>query len=330
MPNESNDLIFEVSAASLALASAPAVVSAGSIDANRCRFVFDSTWARYGSRTAFFGAHRDGMKPTLLSRDSEADTFSCHIPRSVLARLQHGGDLLISLSGYDGENESTLRTALCSVALQGSGNTDIYLSAEERSAFLEQCSAFLAFVEGVAAEIKGILSAELVDDHLIITLTDLTQIDLGDIRGPQGIQGIQGAQGAKGDRGTVIENAEVVDGHLYLELNDGNPYGDTVLVDCGAVKGQKGDTGQQGPQGVQGEKGNSGTGISSISFSGGNFIFTLTNGNTLQVRVPDKSFTVTSGNSTLTKTASEWVQYYYDEIVGAEATLGAIEGMVGQ
>jgi hypothetical protein len=55
----------------------------------------------------------------------------------------------------------------------------------------------------------GIADAEVVGDDLIITLTDATEINAGDVRGPQGDQGIQGPQGEPGldGAGTVASVA---------------------------------------------------------------------------------------------------------------------------
>mgnify|MGYP000924391861 CR=1 FL=1 len=47
----------------------------------------------------------------------------------------------------------------------------------------------------------GIQSVELVNYELIVTLTDTTVINLGNVRGEKGLQGIQGLDGAKGTDG---------------------------------------------------------------------------------------------------------------------------------
>jgi hypothetical protein len=47
----------------------------------------------------------------------------------------------------------------------------------------------------------GVSDAEVVGDDLIITLTDATEINAGDVRGPQGDTGLTGATGATGPAG---------------------------------------------------------------------------------------------------------------------------------
>lgn len=77
----------------------------------------------------------------------------------------------------------------------------------------------------------GIQSVELVNYELIVTLTDNTVINLGNIRGEQGLQGIQGLDGAKGDKGD---------------------------------KGEQGLDGTNGTDGVDGVDGVDGRGITSV------------------------------------------------------------------
>ena len=56
----------------------------------------------------------------------------------------------------------------------------------------------------------GIQSVELVNYELIVTLTDATVINLGNVRGEKGLQGIQGLDGAKGTDG--INGTDGADG----------------------------------------------------------------------------------------------------------------------
>lgn len=73
--------------------------------------------------------------------------------------------------------------------------------------------------------VKGIEVRE-ADGHLIFTLTDGKELDMGSVMGPQGQKGDTGAKGEKGDRGEK---------------------GDTGAT---GAKGDKGDPGATGPQGI--------------------------------------------------------------------------------
>jgi hypothetical protein len=82
--------------------------------------------------------------------------------------------------------------------------------------------------------------------RLIITKTDSTTIDAGNVVGPQGIQGITGntgAQGAKGDRGISVAQAVVDSGNLLLTLDDASQ------INAGSIVGPQGAQGAQGPAG---------------------------------------------------------------------------------
>ena len=81
--------------------------------------------------------------------------------------------------------------------------------------------------------VKGIEVRE-ADGHLIFTLTDGKELDMGSVMGPQGPKGDTGAKGEKGDRGEK---------------------GDTGATGAKGEKGDKGDKGDPGATGAQGEQG---------------------------------------------------------------------------
>lgn len=99
----------------------------------------------------------------------------------------------------------------------------------------------------------GISKVEIIDNELTITLSDTTELNLGNIKGDKGEQGIQGIQGEKGEQGVQgiqgiqgiqgedgIGISEVVinaDGHLVITLTSG------VTTDLGNVKGTDGENG---------------------------------------------------------------------------------------
>ena len=127
---------------------------------------------------------------------------------------------------------------------------------------------------------------ELVEDKLVITLSDGQKFDLGNVKGEKGDRGEKGEQGdpgvsitnvtltAEGNLSMTFSSGETiplgnikgrdgVDGvgidEIYIQ--DGNLYvkktTDTNAVNLGSVKGEKGDKGEQGPAGENGVDGKS-------------------------------------------------------------------------
>ena len=108
--------------------------------------------------------------------------------------------------------------------------------------------------------------------RLIITKTDSSSIDAGNVVGPQGPQGSTGntgATGAKGDRGISVAQAVVDNGNLIITLDDASQ------LDAGGV------VGAQGPQGVQGPAGRSVADSGVVVDAGGYLQVTLTDGTTI-------------------------------------------------
>ena len=143
-------------------------------------------------------------------------------------------------------------------------------------------------IQGIQGEQGvGISDVDITNDELVITLSNNTVLNLGNIKGAQGEQGFQGIQGEQGVGilSVVIDD----DGHLKITLTtgtttdlgnvkgtngqdgvgidkifiqDGNLYvkktNDTSPVNLGSIKGEKGDkgdTGEQGPAGLNGTNG---------------------------------------------------------------------------
>ena len=140
---------------------------------------------------------------------------------------------------------------------------------------------------------QGILltQAEVISGELILTLSDATQLNLGNVIGPQGetgslgpqgnkgslgppgplgpqgplgdkgplgpqgdrgLSGPEGPQGEQGHQGISLTQAEVINGVLILTLSD------ATRINLGNVIGPLGPTGATGPSGVTGEKGSIG------------------------------------------------------------------------
>ena len=149
----------------------------------------------------------------------------------------------------------------------------------------------------------SVTNATINTDNLVLTLSNASTIDAGNVRGPVGLTG---ATGPQGDGNAGIGSASIdVSGNLILTLND------STTVDAGNVKGDTGATGPtgvgitssalvggnltltysntstqdigniQGPQGDQGIQGNVGVGVDTATVTGSNLIITLSNASTI-------------------------------------------------
>ena len=95
--------------------------------------------------------------------------------------------------------------------------------------------------------------------NLVITLTNGTSLNLGNIKGEKGdkgdagINGTDGIDGTNGADGVGVANSEInALGELVITYSDGN------TVNLGKVVGNDGAKGEQGLQGVKGDKGDKG------------------------------------------------------------------------
>ena len=129
--------------------------------------------------------------------------------------------------------------------------------------------------------VKGIEVRE-ADGHLIFTLTDGKELDMGSVIGPQGPKGDTGAKGEKGDRGekgdtgatgakgdtgatgatgpqgitpTIGENENWYLGNVDTGKPSRGRQGEKGETGAKGEKGDKGDPGATGPQGEQGAQG---------------------------------------------------------------------------
>ena len=119
---------------------------------------------------------------------------------------------------------------------------------------------------------NGVTTATLSGDNLILSYSNTSTQNLGNIRGPQGPTGAAGADstvagptgatgpagtngtnGTDGTDGTSISSAVNNNGSITLTMSDSS----TVTV-SGNVQGATGATGSQGIQGIQGPAGNDG------------------------------------------------------------------------
>ena len=120
--------------------------------------------------------------------------------------------------------------------------------------------------------VKGIEVRE-ADGHLIFTLTDGKELDMGSVMGPQGQKGDTGAKGEKGDRGEKGDTGETGAKGDKGDPGATGPQGITPTigenenwylgnVDTGKPsrgrQGEKGEKGEKGETGAKGEKGDKG------------------------------------------------------------------------
>ena len=151
----------------------------------------------------------------------------------------------------------------------------------------------------------SVTNATISSDNLVLTLSNASTIDAGNVRGPVGPQGSTGPQG---DGNAGISSATITAGNLVLTLND------STTIDAGNVKGDTGDTGATGvgitsttivgdnltiaysntstqdvgnirgpigATGLTGATGPQGVSVSSAALSGANLVLTLSDASTI-------------------------------------------------
>ena len=201
--------------------------------------------------------------------------------------------------------------------------------------------------------VKGIEVRE-ADGHLIFTLTDGKEMDMGSVMGPQGPKGDTGAKGEKGDRGekgdtgatgakgdkgdpgatgpqgitpTIGENE-----NWYLgNVDTGKPSrgrqgekgekGETGATGATGPKGDtgpKGETGPRGPQGLQGIQGEPGKGLTISGY--------YATEQALAAAVTNP----TAGDAYGVGTAEPYDIYIYDGVTSAWVNNGPLQGAKGE
>lgn len=78
----------------------------------------------------------------------------------------------------------------------------------------------------------GVSRIEIINNDLVITLSDETSLNLGNVKGDKGETGEQGEQGDKGDAGIGIDEVYILDGNLYVKKTT-----DAEAINLGSVKG---------------------------------------------------------------------------------------------
>lgn len=101
---------------------------------------------------------------------------------------------------------------------------------------------------------RGITSAEInVSGHLIITYSDSTQVDLGDVTGEDGTSvNIQGSVPTADDLPTDLGPGDAGTGYLTDDDGHLHVWSGTAWIDAGEIRGPVGPTGLTGAPGVRG------------------------------------------------------------------------------
>ncbi len=120
----------------------------------------------------------------------------------------------------------------------------------------------------------GIKRSEINSDgHLVLTYSDNTTADLGNI---------VGTKGSDGSDGIGISDVDILtDGTLTVSFSDG------TSKSLGNIKGEKGEPGEKGADGSKGEKGDTGRGIVKTETVGNKLAITYTDGTIEYIELPN-------------------------------------------
>ncbi|TVR80503.1 MAG: hypothetical protein EA412_04635 [Chitinophagaceae bacterium] len=106
----------------------------------------------------------------------------------------------------------------------------------------------------------GIINAVVnFNGDLILTYSDNTTVNAGQVLGPQGPAGPQGTSGSDGQDGTdgvgIVSTTDNQNGTFTINYSDGSSF---TTIDLTGQQGATGPTGQQGATGPQGPQGSTG------------------------------------------------------------------------
>jgi hypothetical protein len=127
---------------------------------------------------------------------------------------------------------------------------------------------------------NGITAATINSNELILTYSNTSVQNLGNIRGsigPQGVQGIQGPQGnigpigPQGPQGNAGVDAVSISSVQLVGSNLTVSFSNTSTTDVGNIQGPQGTTGATGPAGA------TGNGVTNATVSSGELILTYSN-----------------------------------------------------
>ena len=129
----------------------------------------------------------------------------------------------------------------------------------------------------------GISSVVINEKHeLVVTLTNGTVINLGNIKGDKGDNGQDGV--------SIVKSEINANGELVLTYSNGVTVNLGKVVGADGKDGIDGEDGTPGQDGAPGEDGKDGVGIEKIEFDeNGDLLVTFTDGKTETVKMPEKA-----------------------------------------
>ncbi len=119
------------------------------------------------------------------------------------------------------------------------------------------------------------------EGNLIVTLTNNTSIDCGNIKGQKGDAGAQGPQGEAGKDGTdgITPQIKIGEDDFWYVSYDNGATWTSLGVKATGTDGINGTNGADGQQGSKGDKGDTGVGITSVALdNNGNTVITYSDG----------------------------------------------------
>lgn len=124
---------------------------------------------------------------------------------------------------------------------------------------------------------RGITGTQMVGGHLVVTFTDGTTVDLGQVNGQPGTPGQTGTPGVAGRSiiGTAING-----NHLVVSYSDGQTSDVGAVVGPAGAAGAAGTPGTNGTNGTNGKDGTNGRGVASVTINSSHLIVTYTDGTT--------------------------------------------------
>jgi hypothetical protein len=171
----------------------------------------------------------------------------------------------------------------------------------------------------------GIQSVELVNYELIVTLTDTTVINLGNVRGEKGLQGIQGLDGAKGTDGINGTNGkDGINGRGITSVVKTDTVG---LVDTYTITYSDMTTSNftvtNGKDGADGSGGSSGGGSSTDTYSTDEIaIGTWIDGKTIYRKIYDLGTLETSTTADYKASPVTYLGFTIGDLVDCRILLG--------
>ena len=271
------------------------VVVTNNVNIDTAEFILDDSWDGFDRYSVIF--HRGNIEDVELALDYDnpvvtipsshitekgwlafgVKAYSDNTERYVTASKGARFEVCPSgpISGDDADEDSLteieqalleLSDAIDEVASMAAPTIESVKTGKTTHITIEMGSTTTSFDLQDGADGRGVAGVALDNYSLIVTYTDGSTVNLGNVRGAQGERGPQGIQGETGPQGKTGPQGE---------------QGET---------GAQGETGPQGPQGIQGAtgpqgpSGDDGRGIESTTVNAsGDLVITYDDGTTANV-----------------------------------------------